>query len=118
MAKAKENQFEAVLAPVVEFNKMVVKNAEAVINLQLDSMRTYAELGIKNINAGLEVRNPDDLKAYAAAQKDVADEIAARATADVKAFGELGNKFINEARELAEQNGKAVVAAVPAAKAA
>jgi len=118
MAKAKENQYEAVIAPVVEFNRLVLKNAEAAINLQLDSMRTYAELGIKNINAGLEVRNPDEFKAYAAAQKEVAEEIAARASADIKTLGELGAKFFNDARDLAEQNSKTVVAAVPAAKAA
>ena len=38
MAKAKENKpFEAVMAPVVEFNKLVVKNAEAAFNLQIQT---------------------------------------------------------------------------------
>ena len=108
MAKAKENKpFEAVMAPVVEFNKLVVKNAEAAFNLQIQALQAYADLGIKNLNAGLAVQNPEDLKAYAENQKDVAEQVGARMTADVKAIGELNTQFIEEARALAEQNVKA-----------
>ena len=116
MAKAKETkQLEAALAPVVEFNKLVVKNAEAAFNLQVQAMQAYAALGLKNLNAGLEVRNPEELKAYAEAQKDVAEQVTARMTADVKAMGELNTTFIDEARALAEQNVKAVAETAKAA---
>jgi len=111
MAKANEaKQFEAALAPVVAFNKLFVKNAETAFNMQFASIQAFAELGMKNINACLEVRNIDDLKSYAEKQKDVAQEITSRVTADAKAFGELNTQFVNEARTLAEQNVKAATA--------
>ena len=107
MAKAKEaKQFEAALAPVVEFNKLVVKNAEAAFNLQIQSMQAFAQLGLKNMTAGLEVRNPEDLKTFAETQKGVAEEMTARVNADVKAFGELNTQFIDQTRTLVEQNVK------------
>ncbi len=111
MAKANEaKQLEAAIAPVVAFNKLVVKSAENAINLQFDSFKAFADLGLKNLNAGFEVRDADDLKAYAEKQKDLAQKITERVTADAKAYGELNTQFIDEARTLAEQNVKSVSA--------
>ena len=116
MAKAAENkQIEAAMAPVVAFNKMIVKNAETAFNMQMASLQAYAKLGLENINAGLEVRNADDFKAYAEKQKDVAKEVTAQVTADVKAFSELNAKFLEEARTLTEANMKAAAESAKAA---
>ena len=113
MAKAKENKpLETVLAPVVEFNKLVMKNAEAAFNLQMEAIQAYAEMGLKSINAGFEVKDQDDLKGYAESQKEVAEEMTARVTADIKAFGELNTQFIDEARNLASANVKEATAKV------
>ncbi|MGI9317120.1 MAG: phasin family protein [bacterium] len=113
MAKATEaKQFEAALAPVVAFNRLVVKNAETAFNMQMASLQAYAKLGLENMNAGLEVRNADDFKAYAEKQKNVAEEITAQITSDVKAFGELNAQFMEDARDLADNNVKTVAAAV------
>ena len=67
MSKVKQNeQLEAAMAPVVAFNKLVMENVEAAFNLQVQALQAYAQMGMQNINAGLEVRNPEELKAYAA----------------------------------------------------
>ena len=111
MAKTNESkQLDAALAPVVEFNKLLVKNAETAINLQFNSFRAFADMGLKNLTAGLQVVNADDFKVYAEKQKDVAREITEQVTADAKAIGELNTQFIAEARALTEQNVKATTA--------
>ena len=116
MAKTAEiKQFEAAIAPMVAFNKLVVKNAETAFNMQVESMKAIAQMNMKNINEGLEVRNADDFKAYAEKQKEVAQELTARVTSDIKAFGELNSKFFEDARALTEENVKATVAQAKAA---
>ena len=116
MAKAADTkQFEAAIAPVIAFNKLVVKNAEAAFNMQFESMKAIADMNMKNINDYLEVRSADDFKAYAEKQKDVAQEMTARVTSDIKAFGELNSKFFEDARVLTEENVKATVAQAKAA---
>ena len=111
MAKANENkQLEAAIAPVVAFNKLVLANAENILNLQIASIQAYADLGIKNMSAGLEVRNADDFKAYAEDQKEVARKVTEQVTADVKAIGEINAKFIEDAKALAEENVKQATA--------
>ena len=123
MAKASETkQYEAAMAPVVAFNKLVVKNAETAFNMQMDSVKALTEMGLKNISAGLNVANPTDFKAYAESQKEVAQEVTSRMVADARAYAELNAKFIEDARVLAEQNMKSATetakSVVEAAKAA
>ncbi|MYH89839.1 MAG: hypothetical protein F4128_03195 [Gammaproteobacteria bacterium] len=116
MAKAIENrQLEAALAPVVAFNKLVLRNAEKAFNMQITSLQAYAKVNLDNINAGLEVRNVDDFKVYAEKQKDVAKEITAQISADVKAFGELNANFLEDTRTLTESNIKAAAETAKAA---
>ena len=102
--------FEAAVAPVAAFNELVVKNLGTAFSMQVKSLNAYAKMGLSNLNAGLDVRNPDDFKAYMAAQKEVAANVAAQLTADAKAFGELSAKFMEQARALAEQNVTAMTA--------
>lgn len=107
MAKANEtNQLGTALEPAVAFNKLFVNVAEAAFNMQMASIQAYAELGTKNVNAGLEVRNVDDLKAYAEKQKVVAEEITSRVTADAEALAELNTQFVKDAYALTERNVK------------
>ncbi len=116
MVKAIDNKtLEATIAPVVAFNKLVIKNAEQAFNMQINSLQAYAKMNIQNLNASLEVRNVDDFKAYAEKQKDVAKEFTAQMTADVKAIGELNARFLEEARNLTESNIKAAVDTAKAA---
>lgn len=116
MAKVIDNkQLEAAIAPAVAFNKLVVKNAEQAFNLQIASLQAYARMNLENLNAGLEVRNAEDFKTYAEKQKDVAKEFTAQVTADVKAFGELNARFLEDARTLTETNIKAAAETAKAA---
>ena len=112
MAKTNQNkQLEAAIAPVVEFNRLVFSNAEAAFNLQMASFQAYTQMGLKNLSAGFEVKNAEDLKAFAENQKAVAQEVTEQVTADVKSMGEMNAKFIESAKSLAEQNVNNVVTA-------
>ncbi len=114
--KASETkQLEAAIAPVVAFNKLVLKNAEQAFNMQIASLQAYAKMGLDNVSAGLEIRNADEFKAYAEKQKDVAKDFTAQMTSDAKAFGELNAKFFEEARTLTEANIKAAAETAKAA---
>ena len=105
MVKVNENkQLDAVLIPVVAFNKLVLSTVESVLNLQIASAQAYAGLSLQSLHAGLEVRNVEDFTAYTQQQKDVAGKVAEQVTQDVKAVGELNVKFVEDARTLTEKN--------------
>ncbi len=116
MVKAIDTKpLESALAPVVAFNKLMIRNAEQAFQMQINSLQAYAKLGLDNLNAGLEVRNVEDFRVYAEKQKDVAKNFTTQVTADVKAFGELNARFLEEARTLTESNLKAAAETAKAA---
>ncbi len=116
MAKAAQaKKVETAFEPVVEFNKMMVETAEAVFNMQMESLQTYTKLGLDNLNASLHVRNVDDMVAFTEKQKEIAQEASDRFTADAKAIAELNTRFVDETRTMVENNMKSAMAAAKAA---
>ena len=115
---AQAKKVEVAFEPIVEFNNMVAKAAEAAFNLQMESLQAYTKLGIDNVNAGLKVRNADDMASYAELQKSLAQKASDMLVSDAKAFTELNTKFIDGARAMMEDGVKSsVAAATDAAKA-
>lgn len=104
-------QLENAIAPVMAFNKLVIRNAEEALNMQIVNLQTYAKMNLDNLNAGLDVRDADQFRAYAEKQKDMAREVTAKIAADARAFGELNARFLEDARALTEAGIKAAAAA-------
>jgi len=88
------------LAPAVEFNRLVLNNMKTVFSMQTESLKAYAELGFKNLNDGLDVKNVEDLKTYAESQQNVIKEVSEQVTRDLEALGEMNARFVEEARKL------------------
>lgn len=89
-----------VLAPAVEFNRLVLNNMKTVFAMQTESLKAYAELGFKNLNDGLDIKTVEDLKTYAEGQQSVIKEVGEQVTRDLEALGEVNAKFVEEARKL------------------
>lgn len=89
-----------IMAPAIAFNKLVLKNVETVVGLQVESFKAYADLGFKNLNAGLGVETVEELNAYAEDIKEVARKVNEQVTRDLEALGKVNAKFIEEARKL------------------
>ncbi|MXZ81628.1 MAG: phasin family protein [Gammaproteobacteria bacterium] len=96
----KADQINAVMAPAVEFNRLVLNNIEAIVGMQVESFKAYAELGFKNLNAGLDVRTMDELKTYAEDQKNVIRQVGEQVTRDLEALGAVNAKFVEDTRKL------------------
>lgn len=93
-------QIKLAVAPAVKFNRLVLNNMQAVVNMQAESFKAYAELGINNLNAGLDCRTVDDLKNYAESQQNVIKQVGEQVTRDLEALGEANAKLVEEARKL------------------
>ncbi|MGH1543848.1 MAG: phasin family protein [Arenicella sp.] len=119
MAKTTAKTMETAFEPFVEYNNIVIKTAETAFKMQMDSMQSYAKLGMENINEAFKVRTLDDVFSYADKQKDIAKTSSDMLVSDAKAFADLNAKFIDSTRTLIESNVKSTVeAATEAAKAA
>jgi phasin family protein len=102
--KATTMKLPQAAAPMAAFNELWLKNVETAVNMQIESMRAYTALGMQTVNAGLEVRGAEDLKDYMQAQANVGQDLTAQMAADIKAFGDLGTKFLEDSRQMMAAN--------------
>jgi phasin family protein len=104
-------KFEASIEPVVEFNKMIAGSMESSYNMAMDSIQSYAKLGIDSMQTGLKVRTPEDMVSYFETQHAMAQKASDMMMSDAKSFSDMGIKFFNDVRSLYESGMKSSVTA-------
>ena len=101
--------------PVVEFNQLVLRQAEKLAQAQLESFNAYAAIGLKQLQTVAKVGDAEQLKSLASQQLEVLQALQAKVSEDASKFGAL----IEENRKeitgfVAERFPVADVAAKPA----
>lgn len=104
--KDAEKMVQDAMEPVVAFNTLMMNTAEKAVAMQIESAQKLAKIGFANWAAALNVKTADDAQAYASQQQDVAKEVVELVSADSKAYGELGQAFVNDSKALVEKNLK------------
>ena len=102
-------QAEKVIAPMQQLAKLSLSNTEKLFALQMEIAQSYVDLGIEQMNAMLEVKDPESLQAFVSKQADVARNVGEKMVADAKAVAELGTEFNAETQRLARESMNAAV---------
>jgi phasin family protein len=102
-------QVEKLIAPAQQFAMLSISNGEKLYAMQLEIAQSYVNLGIEQVKALVEVKDPESLQAFIAKQVDVARNVSEKLIADGQAVAELGNQFNSETQKLARESMSAVV---------
>lgn len=102
-------QAEKFMAPAQQFARLSLSNAEKMYALQLEIAQSYVDLGVEQMKALIEVKDPESLQAFVTKQVDVARNVSEKLLADAQAVADLGNSFNNESQKLARESLTAAV---------
>lgn len=86
--------------PVNKLNTLMVGTASRLVEFQLEAGRSYVDLGLQRMRELGEIRDIEGLTRFAGGQFEFASELARKFMDDLKALGELGGDFREEAREI------------------
>ena len=75
--------------PVVEFNQLVLRQAEKLAQAQLESFNAYAAIGLKQLQAAAKVGDAEQLKTLASQQLEVLQALQTKVSEDTSKFGAL-----------------------------
>lgn len=109
---AKQANLEQMMAPVAELNKLAFHNAEKLMNLHVEALRRYTEMGAAQVKAGLEIKSPEDAHSYFAKNAEVAQSVAEAVRADGEAAMKIGNAYLEEVQKLVQANLESVMTKV------
>lgn len=85
--------------PVSKINKAMLDNIGDLIELQSQSFSAYADLGINQAKAALEIRDTESLSAFFQQQNEVAETIQTQFKGDMSKLGDIGNKTVADIKD-------------------
>ena len=97
-------QFEEALAPVKALNKLALENVERVVELNLDSMRKYADVVLDSWKGALAVSDIKSGQEYLAKQGQVAQEVVKSLAEDAKAAAEIGQEYARDVQKVVTES--------------
>lgn len=110
-------QAKSFYTPINKFNSLFVENVEKITELQLNAIKSYAEMGIGQLKKAAEIKDADTVRAFTTAQVEAASALNKKVMDDAKAFSELAIEFKNQVEAIVEDaRNTATTQAKPAAK--
>lgn len=109
-------QFEGhFVEPARAYGSLTLEYCEKLMAARMDAARTYADLGLAQARAWIDVRDADGLKKVLDGQQKAAQDLGERIRADAERVNALGQEFVQKSQKLAEESMKSATAASGAA---
>lgn len=96
--------FKPLVASLARTNQLVVGQFEKWVALQIDSLKSYVDLGVAQVKVALKVTDPRGLQEFADSQFAVLSFVAHRMVDDGRALGEWGVDCCRQTDRLARTN--------------
>ena len=82
--------------PLVKANKLFVESVEKLLVLQMNSLKSYLDIGINQMRAAAEINDVKSLQDFCKRQTDIAQTIQQKLLHDAKLMSDLATRFKNE----------------------
>ncbi|HRD65617.1 MAG TPA: phasin family protein [Candidatus Competibacter sp.] len=92
------------MASMKKTNQMMVEQTEKWVELRMDSLRAYLDLGLAQIKVALKVTDPHSLHEFVDSQFAVGSFVGHRILDDGRALAEWGTDCCGQANRLAREN--------------
>ena len=98
--KTLNDQSQNAFEPMDKFNQLVAKNFSELTNLQLDSARQYADIGLAQMHLNSQVKDVQSLVNSGTKQLETMTRISQQMIEDGKKLANLANDFKSELDKL------------------
>jgi phasin family protein len=82
--------------PLIKFNKLLAKNVEQLTELQVNAVRSYSEIGVKQIKAAAEIKDIASLAAFNNTQLATMAKVVEQVSEDSKKMQDIAQEFKDE----------------------
>jgi len=116
------DRLNELLAPSRKFNALLIDNLDKFTKFQLDSARAYADLGLEQLRAALQISDANSLQTFVSNQQKLVEAVSKKLASDAETVAALSKDFTAEVQKLAQENASALTlfaknkAPAPAAK--
>ncbi|MCA1769949.1 MAG: phasin family protein [Halomonas sp.] len=110
--KKATDTFEGLLAePARAYGSLTLEYYEKLMAAQLEATRRYADFGLAQARAWIDVRDAEGLKKVMEDQQKVAQDLGDHLKADAEKLSELSQDYLQKSQKLVEESMKSVTEA-------
>ncbi len=88
--------------PLVKANQLFVKNLEKMLVLQMNSLKSYLDIGLNQLKAAAEITDVNSLQDFCKRQAEIAQTVQQKLLSDAKAMTDMSARFKTEMDHLAK----------------
>lgn len=96
-------QAKSMYAPLSKFNTLFVENMEKMTEFQLNAIKTYAEMGLDQMKKATEIKDPETMRTFTAAQAESASALNKKVMEDAKALSDMAMEFKTQVEAIMEE---------------
>ncbi|MFN2330280.1 MAG: phasin family protein [Halomonas sp.] len=112
ITKKATDTFEGLLAePARAYGSLTLEYYEKLMAAQLEATRRYADFGLAQARAWIDVRDAEGLKKVMEDQQKVAQDLGDHLKADAEKLSELSQDYLQKSQKLVEESMKSVTEA-------
>ena len=93
MFKSVNEQLQSFTNPLVRYNQLVAANLEKLAKLQLASTTAYTDLGLSQLKAAANAKDPQGLAELGSKQLDTLAKVSNRMLEDIQSLNKIGVAF-------------------------
>ena len=82
--------------PLVKANKLFVENMEKLLVLQMNSLKSYLDIGLNQMRAAAEITDLQSLQDFYKRQAEIAQTVQQKLMSDAKVMSEMATRFKTE----------------------
>ncbi|KAB2934129.1 MAG: phasin family protein [Candidatus Contendobacter sp.] len=82
--------------PVIKANKLFIENVEKILIFQMNSLKTYFDIGINQLRAAAEITDLESLQDFCKRQAEIAQTLQRKLMNDVRIMSDMAARFKTE----------------------
>jgi len=100
--KGLEKTSPALPEPVLKANRLFIENLEKMLIFQMNSLKTYFDIGINQLRAAAEITDLESLQDFCKRQAEIAQTVQTKLLNDARVMANMAARFKNEMDHLTQ----------------
>ncbi len=88
--------------PLIKANKLFIENLEKMLVFQMNSMKSYFDIGINQLRAAAEISDLESLQDFCARQAEIAQTVQRKLLNDARIMADMAARFKTEMDSLTQ----------------
>lgn len=98
------DQTKLFFGPLKQINQTFVSQIEKLSDFQIESIKSYSEIGLKRLKSAIEMEDMQTVQEFAKSEMDFMNNINQKVLDDAKKLADIGNEFKSEVEVLLKEN--------------